>query len=75
MVAIGGGEFGGWLGEGGADEDDGGEFWWRRLGEVGAVSEVGVENPQPLSLKSRLWTSGSEQASAYAICPSSNLHQ
>jgi len=50
MAAIGGGEFGGWLREGGAGGDDGGEFWGRRLGEVGAISEVGGrESPTPFA--------------------------
>jgi len=63
MAAIGGGEFGGWLGEGGAGGDDGvGEFWGRRVGEVGAVSDVGGrESPtlfadvSPLDFK--IWAS------------------
>ena len=47
---MGGGEFGGWFGEGraGADVVVGG-FWGGRVGEVAAVSEVGrMESPTPL---------------------------
>jgi len=55
MAAIGGAELEGWLREGGAGEDDGGEFWGRRLGEVGAVSEVGGrESPTPFTEASPL---------------------
>ena len=56
MAAMGGGELGGWFGEGRAGEGVVvGGFWGGRLGEVAAVSEVGrMESPTPLDEASPL---------------------
>ena len=56
MAAMGGGDFGGWFGEGKAGGGVVvGEFWGGRFGEVAAVSEVGrMESPTPLDEASPL---------------------